>query len=206
MTSTRRHSVDAAPIRNQDAPATDGGTSDLCFLPCGSRRDAPWYCVQTRPGAEVEAEWHLRNQLFAVYLPQFEAIRANRQARIGPLFPSYLFAQVTDDSPSWGPMRSTRGVATVLVRPGTAEPASVQAGILHALWRQCAPNGVIYRRDRAATVLPALHAGDSIRIVGGPFANMDGIVRLPGQNRIQVLLAALGQAVVTVDRKVVAVT
>lgn len=206
MNDNKHHRIDAGPVGGQDAPATDGGTSDLCFLPCGSRSDAPWFCLQTHPGAEIEAEWRLRYQRFTVYLPQFEIIRSNRQTRIGPLFPGYLFAQVTDHAPSWGPMRSTRGVTTVLVRPGTTEPAPVQSGILQALWKQCAPNGVIYR-DRGTPALPPLHAGDRIRVVDGPFANMDGIVRLPGQNRIQVLLGVLGrQAVVTIDRKVVAAT
>lgn len=198
--------IDDGPLFRARSPGAEGGTVHQSYLPCGSRSDVPWFCLQTRPGAEIEAEWHLRNQRFAVYLPQIEVIRPNHQFRIAPLFPSYLFAQVTEQSPSWGPMRSTRGVATVLVRPGTPEPAPVQCGILHALWKQCASNGVIYQRDIAgASALPTLKAGERIRIVDGPFANMDGIVRLPGRHRIQVLLAALGQAVVTVDRKAVAV-
>jgi transcriptional antiterminator RfaH len=166
----------------------------LCFVPCGSRGGAPWYCLQTHHGAELEAEWHLRNQGFAAYLPQFETIRPNRQTRIAPLFPCYLFAQVTERAPSWGPMRSTRGVSTVLVRPGTPDPAPVLPAALLVLWRQCAPNGVIYPRDKtkARQPLPSI-LGAMVEVEAGAFTSFQGICQQEARDRVAIMLSILGR-------------
>jgi len=192
--SDDNESLDGAPLSLQRMGLADGGTPDTCFLPCGSRSGVPWYCIQSHPGAELEAEWHLRNQGFAAYVPQFETIRQNRQTRIAPLFPCYLFSQVTERAPSWGPMRSTRGVSTVLVRPGTPDPAPVHPAALTSLWRQCAPNGVIYPRDKAHA-RPALPSvlGASVSVEAGAFTSFIGVCQREARDRVAILLSILGR-------------
>jgi transcriptional antiterminator RfaH len=189
-----QESLDGPPPSLQQSGLTERGTLDLCFVPCGSRGGAPWYCLQTHHGAELEAEWHLRNQGFAAYLPQFETIRPNRQTRIAPLFPCYLFAQVTERAPSWGPMRSTRGVASVLLMPGTMEPAQVGDAVMSALWRQCAPNGVIYPRDKAQArkTQPSI-LGAMVEVEAGAFTRFMGICKQEAGDRVAILLSIFGR-------------
>lgn len=187
----QHESLDTPALSSQQCGLTDGGTLDLCFLPCGSRSGAPWYCIQTHPSAELEADWHLRNQGFATYLPQVQTVRQNRQTKIVPLFPGYLFAQITERSPSWGPMRSTRGVATVLVMPGTADPAEVPHAALLEFWRQCEPNGVIYP---SKPIRPPLDlTGRQVQVTGGPFAALAGICQHSARDRVTILLSIFGR-------------
>jgi len=196
----QNESLDATPLSLQRMGLTDGGTPDTCFLPCGSRPGVPWFCIQTHPSAELEAEWHLRNQGFAAYCPQFLTTRANRQKRIVPLFPSYLFAQVTEACPSWGPMRSTRGVSTVIVQPGTLRPAEVPHQVMISLWRQCQPNGVIYPQANA-TAHDVPLVGRSVTITAGPFASFTGVCSHDARGRVSILLSVLGrEAPVSVPR------
>ena len=190
---SHNESLDCRPLALQQSATTERGAQDLCFVPCGSRDGAPWYCLQTHHGAELEAEWHLRNQGFAAYLPQFETIRPNRQTRISPLFPCYLFAQVTERAPSWGPMRSTRGVSAVLLRPGTADPAPVLPAALLALWRQCAPNGVIYQRDKAKAQSLASVLGATVEVKAGAFTSFRGVCQLEARDRVAVMLSIFGR-------------
>jgi transcription antitermination factor NusG len=67
-----------------------------------------WLGVHTKVASEKRARRELANQGFTVYLPLVQTGRI----RTDPLFPRHLFVRYT---PSWGPIRSTKGVSDVLM-------------------------------------------------------------------------------------------
>lgn len=164
--------------------SSHGATSPLGPRPCGSHSDAPWLCVYTKPNAEREALQHLRQQSFPTYLP-LHVDPADRQKRITPVFPRYLFAQPF--AGSWSAMVNTRGVSAVLRRPnGSAQVVPHSA--VDLLLAQCAPNLVIYPAEQ-----PEFHENDPLRITVGPFAELTGIFRRSTKDRVWLLLEILGR-------------
>ncbi len=79
-----------------------------------------WYLVYSKPQQERVALENLERQGFTAYLPLVRA-RRRRQTRvvhvIEPMFPRYLFVNLSDLTDDWGPIRSTIGVSN-LVRFG----------------------------------------------------------------------------------------
>jgi len=109
-----------------------------------------------------------------------------RAAKIRPYFPGYLFVRADlellgENAFSWIP-----GVHG-LIRFGDV-PAVVPENLIHELRQRMA------KIDEAGgLVLSTLEPGDRVRIMSGPFAGYEAIfdMQLPGQERIQVLLAFL---------------
>lgn len=149
-----------------------------------------WFCVQTKPRAEAEAETQLVRQDFSVFLPRLRA-RRPRPARgvatvVEPLFPRYLFLGADPYRQSLASVRSTRGV-TGLVRFG-GEPATVPTRLIEALMAQADANAIIDTPPETFT------PGERVRVVDGPLAGLLAVYREPlGAARAVVLLELLGQ-------------
>lgn len=184
--------LDAIRPASYARDSTDRSGDSLA--PCGSRGGA-WYCVHTRPQQEIIADVELRAQGFRVFLP-LEA----RPDRIVPFFPRYLFALPTDDAPTWGAIRSTRGVSGLVMRTGGLVPAEVPQAVIDRLWAVCEPNGVIYP---AAQRQAALRPGRSATITSGLMEGWRGIIQQSGRDRVSLLIAEIGR-VVSVPRGSVA--
>lgn len=132
-------------------------------------RDEPvtvryWGVVNTHPHRERQAEFNLRRQDFTVYVPRIAKVvrHARRVSQVErPLFPGYLFVAIAPEATLWRPIASTVGVRGI-VRSGE-RPALVDDRFIAAL-REREREGVI--------VLPArpYEPGESVRVVGGPFA------------------------------------
>lgn len=152
--------------------------------------EARWFAVQCQPNRENAAAAHLRRQHYAVFLPrQRRTIRHARRMEtvLRPFFPGYLFVQLNPDTACWRPINSTFGVAH-LVMAGE-RPAPAPAGIIEGL-RALFDDAEIY--DGA----PSLVAGQRVRVVSGPFADLCGeLVRLDAHTRVRVLLDVLGGSV-----------
>lgn len=149
---------------------------------------AQWYVAHTHPRAEVLAQAHLQRQQFDVCLPRLRVPRLRRgrwQEAVEPLFPRYLFVGVQDGQ-SVAPARSSRGVAT-LVRCGERF-ATVTEELIHALRSRGDAEGIA----AAARAHPFLE-GDCVRIVGGPFQDLEGIYcEASGDGRVRILMDLLG--------------
>ena len=127
---------------------------------------AHWYLIQCKPRQEERAEQNLKNQSFICYRPEreVERIKRGRKTRVREsLFPGYLFIRLDHEDDNWSLIRSTRGVSR-LVRFGDA-PAKVDPVIIYNI-KQCC--------DRS-DVRPALTAGDRVRIIEGPFRELEAI-------------------------------
>jgi transcriptional antiterminator RfaH len=150
-----------------------------------------WYLIHTKPVREGIAEANLRRQGYEVYVPRMlQSVRRHGRwcERIVPLFPRYLFLQLSEGCQALSPVRSSVGVAGV-VRFGTRY-AIVPHQIIMQLRLRADPESGLHRLTNEAV----LTRGASVRITTGPFEGLDGVFeREAGAARVVVLLNLLGQ-------------
>ena len=148
---------------------------------------AQWFVVATRPRMETEARKHLQRQGYAVCLPEISLRKRRRgqwTAVIEPLFPGYLFIELTLGVDDPAPIRSTVGCRT-LVRSGAdyvPVPPAVMAPLLDF-------------GKAPATPESTFKPGDKVTIESGPFQGLPAIFKMAkGSDRAEVLIALLGSA------------
>src|SRR5262245_27258133 len=133
---------------------------------------------------------HLAAQGFRTHLPKIQkTIRHARQLRTvrAPLFPRYMFLILDLGRDRWLSVRSTVGVCSLFTCEN--RPVPVPNGIVEAL---------IARTDEANLTRfdAGLTAGQTVRIMSGPFADFVGTIeRLEAAGRVRVLLTMMGTAV-----------
>ncbi len=149
-----------------------------------------WHLIHTKPTQELNAQIELERQGYATYLPKVEKPKRNnhlRQSTPAPLFPRYLFIQLTAGIDNWAPIRSTRGVSN-LVRFGML-PAVISDETVHSIISQENKNGL----HTIAT--PTYSKNDSVRLTQGPFADFQAIFKEKrASGRVLILLNLLGNA------------
>ena len=144
-----------------------------------------WYAVETKPRHEdrVALLVHQRAQA-PVFLPRLESVHRQRNRkvhRVEPLFPSYLFVQISAEPTQWYAVRWTPGVKDIVRMAGVVVP--VPDGAIEALKARCRERGYIPWESK-------LRPDSQVRIVDGPFAGLQGILEQPasGGERVRVLL------------------
>lgn len=157
-----------------------------------------WFAVFTKPRQEKIARENLERQGFRCFLPM--AVnpyqkRSTRRLRIEPLFPRYLFLNAVPDQQSLGPVRSTRGVNT-LVRFGM-KLAEVPETVIEYIQHRRDPESGLVR----LTPVP-VEAGDKVKVFDGPLAGAEGLLEACcGERRAMLLLDIMGrETTVEVDR------
>ncbi len=155
-----------------------------------------WYVVQTKPRREAVAVENLERQGYTTYCPQLKQARYQRkrwQQTIEPLFPRYLFVQLSLGIDDFAPIRSTTGVLN-LVRFGN-HPATIPHQAIAAIQQQ------EQQLLGEAKNHPDWKPGDRVEIVAGPFAGLNGIFEKENDaERVIILLEMLGRSNrVTVD-------
>ncbi len=150
-----------------------------------------WYAVRTKPRHEHRVQhWLQQRGGLPVFLPKVEETRKRRSRRVTvvePLFPSYLFVQMRFEPEPWQTVRWAPGVKQIV---GTEEaPTPVPAEAMQLLIDRCGTDEVIQWR-------PSFHAGETVRVVNGPFAGLEGIIDRPTcrGERVRILLRLLGSA------------
>lgn len=141
-----------------------------------------WIVLRTRAACEYQALRNLSLLGVTAYLPRLAEIRRrgfSRQAQQYPMFPGYIFAQPHDGLPT------IYGVTGAVMRGDKL--AQVDGGIIDEIKRRENSAGVI---DLGEETLAAIHPGDHVRIVAGPFADLVGrLCKLKnGRERAIVLL------------------
>lgn len=156
-----------------------------------------WYVVQTKPHKEQVARDNLQRQGYVAYCPMISQSRHRRarwQRVIEPLFPRYLFVQLTEGEDDFSPIRSTLGVLN-LVRFGGV-PAVIEQPVIDNIQQQES------WLEQNATVRPPWRSGDKVQILHGPFAGLDGVFTKQNKDeRIVVLMRILGRdSCISVDK------
>jgi transcriptional antiterminator RfaH len=156
-----------------------------------------WFAVHTKPRQERTALENLERQGFRCFLPMAVNPYQKRSAkmlRIEPLFPRYLFLNAIPDQQSLGPVRSTRGVST-LVRFGM-KLATMPERAIEAINGRCDPETGLVRLDPVP-----VEVGDKVKVFDGPLAGLMGIFKeCKGENRALLLMNMLGaESTVEVD-------
>jgi transcriptional antiterminator RfaH len=160
-----------------------------------------WYLVQAKTGQEALAAFNLRRQGYETFLPlTFKTVRHARKVRVekAAYFPGYLFVAFDVERDRWRPIASTLGVLRLVA--ARERPSPAPAGVVEGLKAHADGAGVM---DAAL----GLRAGDSVRVIQGPFADRRGLVsQLMGEDRVSVLIAMMnGEVAVMVPRGACAV-
>lgn len=154
-----------------------------------------WYVIHSKPRKESFLAEQMELRRIEVYNPQVRVQRVNPRARrIRAYFPGYVFAHLDLEKTGGSAVQYLPG-ATGLVTFG-GEAAHVPDGLLHAIRQRVdeinAAGGELY---------DAIKPGETVRIQAGPFAGYEAIfdARLPGEDRVRVLLKLLRNRQMPVD-------
>ena len=148
---------------------------------------ANWYTLWAKPHKERTVAESLKLQDIEHFLPMVKVNPKNpRAAKFRPYFPGYMFIyadldEIGQNHFNWFP--GTRG----LVRFAD-EPAIVPTSLIEQIQLQ------LTEIDKAGGLaFDGLEQGDKVRIKTGPFAGYEAMfdMRLPGKDRVQVMLAFL---------------
>jgi transcriptional antiterminator NusG len=152
-----------------------------------------WIAVWTKPRAEKIAARVVESMGVRIWLPLLASTRrwSDREKVVEvPLFPGYLFAQVSMES--WTSLLHARGVLTV-VKSGS-RPAWIGDDCIDQLRRtvELAGSGT-----DDLLVEEEFFPGDIVRVVDGPFARLTGTIRevRGGGRRLLVGIEQIGRAV-----------
>jgi transcriptional antiterminator RfaH len=152
---------------------------------------ANWFAVVTKPRQERIALQNLQRQGFECFLPMAENTYQRRSKKhqkiIEPLFPRYLFLNAIADTQNLAPVRSTKGVIS-MVRFGT-ELAVIPEHIINAIkQRMETDTGLIKIKSIE------IKAGDKVKIFDGPLTGLNGIVtEKSSEKRALILMELLGR-------------
>ncbi|MEN9475749.1 MAG: hypothetical protein RIS48_2471 [Pseudomonadota bacterium] len=157
-----------------------------------AQQDSAWYLAYTKPKAEEIGLDNLLKQGFEAWLPKIKAVKSRRRKAEDALFtqeamfPRYLFFRPAHAQQSISVVRSTLGI-TSLVRFGYEF-----AQLPHDKLRQIA-QWVEQQQQRSAAEIMGLQPGTAVKVVAGPLAGLDALVRMTAQDRVIVLLQLLGK-------------
>jgi len=152
-----------------------------------SKSQKNWYLLSCKPQQDELAEQHLLNQNYEIYRPLAKRERKRGKKmiqRIESLFPRYIFIRLDRMEDNWAPIRSTRGVSSI-VRFGL-EPALVPEPIIQHLKQQ------EEKLSNKAIDLDRYKSGETVTIEVGPFKGLDAVFQsYDGEERVIVLLNIL---------------
>jgi transcriptional antiterminator RfaH len=140
-----------------------------------------WHLIYTKPLQEKVALDNLTRQNYHCYLPLINKEKILRGKKIlikEPMFPRYLFVQLSNDGKqNWSPIRSTIGVSHLVNFGGLA--ASLDDDTMDNLQQKI---------DKAI-VVKVFSMGDKVEILKGPFKGMEAIFNTyKGEERAMLFL------------------
>lgn len=125
-----------------------------------------WYVIQHKPGQGDRAIQNLLNQHVDCFYPRIlvEKVRSGKRTqRLEPLFPGYMFINLSEGEQNWNKLRSTRGVLRI-VGFGNS-PATIDQTVIDQ----------INARLESVTTHGGLKPGQTVELDDGPFKGLDAI-------------------------------
>lgn len=157
-----------------------------------SGRSTRWFVAQTHPRKEKQALQNLKNQGMEAFCPYERRLRriGRKHAEVmTPFFPGYVFVSLDLAQDSWHSVNGTYCV-NKLIGFGSGSyvtPAPAPVGLVEQFQALSSASGDL---KFAETLLP----GDQVRVVGGAFANMHGVLeQASGAERVIVLMNILSR-------------
>ncbi len=146
-----------------------------------------WYALHVKPHKERPVNDLLEANGFRVYYPSYRIKPVNpRSKKERPFFPGYLFLFVDLDEIGANALQWTEGTHGLVQFGG--EPATVSEQLINELQQRLSQLSIVDASSAAA-----IKKGDRVRITDGYFEGYEAIfdARLPGKDRVQVLLTYL---------------
>ena len=147
-----------------------------------------WYLIYCKPQQEGVAKDNLERQSYSVYLP-LVSVRRRRKGKtvriVDPLFPRYLFINLSDHTDDWGPIRSTIGVSS-LVRFGQV-PAQIPVSLIEGLREREDSDGIQELPEQGFKI------GDKVRIAEGVMEGFEAIFQCRKSNERVILLLKIAE-------------
>lgn len=150
-----------------------------------------WYCVETHARAELAAEQDLTDAGFDAFCPIERRVvvrRGKRETVDRPFFPRYLFVRLDLADPAWRNAAHCEGVRRIFGRP--ERPTPLPEGAVEA-WLVRTREGAVDGTPQALR-LAAIQVGARVRLIEGPLANVEAIVQMSDERRVELLHTALG--------------
>jgi len=157
-----------------------------------------WYAVHTKPAREEIAAETLKSLEMPVLLPRLKTtrrIRGKVRRVIKPLFPGYLFARF-HPATQLHLVRYSRGVHDVIC--GGLIPIPIDDVVIEDVAARL-------DNDDAVEIKHTFRPGETVAIRSGPFQGLSGVFEreLEGQGRVVILLEALHQARLLLEKECV---
>ena len=145
-----------------------------------------WYLISIKPNAYRLAEENLARQGFGVFSPKHSSTKKKGSRflkHLQPLFPGYLFAEVSKSSPEVKVLNYTRGVNKIISFTDRYYP--IKKTLVENLRLHCDADDVFSHEC-------SFKLGDRVKVEHGPFTSLFGkIIAAKSSLRVQVLLELL---------------
>jgi transcriptional antiterminator RfaH len=154
-----------------------------------------WYALRSKPRKEDVVWKQVNDRGFEVFYPRLRVNPVNpRSRKFRPYFPGYLFIRADIDNVGISTFQWLHH-STGLVSFG-GEPSPVPDNLVYAIRQR-----VDEIAKAGGEVFDSLHKGDVVQINYGPFEGFEAIfdVRLPGTERVRVLLQFLSKRYVPIE-------
>ena len=154
-----------------------------------------WYVARTKPRKEDFLAEQMEIRRIEIYNPRIRVQTVNPRARkIKAYFPGYVFVHLDIEKVGRFSMQYIPGAAGLVSFGG--EAAEVPEGLIHAIRRR-----VDEINNAGGELFDVLKIGETVVIHSGPFAGYEAIfdARLPGSDRVRVLLKLLKNRQMPVD-------
>jgi transcription antitermination factor NusG len=154
-----------------------------------------WYVIQSKPRKEEFLADQMDLRRIEIYNPRIRVQAVNPRARkIKPYFPGYVFAKMDLEKAGTLSMQYLPGAAGLVTYGG--EPADVPDGLVQAIRHRVDEINLA-----GGELFEVLRMGETVMIHSGPFAGYEAIfdARLPGSDRVRVLLKLLKNRQMQVD-------
>jgi transcriptional antiterminator RfaH len=154
-----------------------------------------WYVARSKPNREEFLEGQLISRDVEVYFPRIRVKPVNPRARKHkPYFPGYLFLRIDLDENSVTNLERIPGMVRLVSFGG--EVSMVSDPIINAIRGKVDEINAAGGQQRMG-----IQPGTTVKIEKGPFEGYEGVIdaRIPGKERVRVLLKMLQNRKVPVD-------
>jgi transcriptional antiterminator RfaH len=165
------------------------------FLECENAfpESENWYLAQLKPNGFDRAVLNLNRQAYRTFMPMRD-LSTQQNGRVKtqrkPLFPGYVFTQILPEKSDWRAINNTYGVARLVALSG-GRPSLVPRDLMQCLFDRTDGDGTLLAPKE-------LRAGDTVRIVSGPFAEQIAMIEdVKPNDRVVLLMGLMGRSVRT---------